>query len=86
MKNDIPTKLHSLLSAMSAYIAQLEITSSVVKNLNNSLTVVPKLTKEQQNTLAEITYVLAEVRRFVSQLDANKKVSVSRAPRLLKEL
>lgn len=41
---------------------------------------------DQHNTLAELILVLAEVRRVARQLEADQKVTMSRSPRLLREL
>lgn len=42
--------------------------------------------QDKQNTLAEIIRVLAEVGKVASQLDADRRVITSRAPRLVREL
>ena len=44
------------------------------------------MSPDKRNTLAEIITVFAEVRRVARQLEADKKVTLSRAPRLLLEL
>jgi len=44
------------------------------------------LSEDQQDVLAEFITVLAEVRRVARQLEADRKVTTSRAPRLLREL
>lgn len=46
----------------------------------------PLMTQEQENLLAEFITVLREVRRVARELEADKKVSMSCAPRLIREL
>lgn len=86
LKHDIPTRWHSRLGAMLNYLTQIHSISAVKEELEIPDSDVPPLTTEKQNTLAEIITVLAEVRRVARQLEADQKVTLSRAPRLLLEL
>lgn len=86
LKHDIPTRWHSRLGAMLNYLTQIHSISAVKEELKISDSDVPPLTTEKQNTLAEMITVLAEVRRVARQLEADQKVTLSRAPRLLLEL
>ncbi|CAN8064259.1 unnamed protein product [Agarophyton chilense] len=71
---------------MSVYLRRINIISSVVAELNVSRNDVSSQSVHQQKTLAEFLRVLAELRRVARQLEADKKVLMSRAPRLLREL
>lgn len=84
LKHDIPTRWHSLLIAMLKHIMEIEHISADVNELGISHDGVPPMTEEQQNTLAEIINVLAEFCRIARQLEADKRVTMSRFPRLLR--
>eukprot|EP00178_Gracilaria_changii_P018359 TRINITY_DN5240_c0_g1_i1.p1 TRINITY_DN5240_c0_g1~~TRINITY_DN5240_c0_g1_i1.p1 ORF type:complete len:324 (-),score=45.96 TRINITY_DN5240_c0_g1_i1:1162-2133(-) len=86
LKHDIPTRWHSRLAAMSVYLCRINTINAVVQQLNISSEDIPSLTTKQQDVLAEFVSVLAEVRRVARQLEADRKVTMSRAPRLLREL
>ena len=86
LKYDIPTRWHSRLAVMSAYLSRLENSTAVNEELSIDPSQLPSLSAEQQDILAEFITVLAGVRRVARQLEADRKVTMSRAPRLLREL
>lgn len=86
LKHDIPTRWHSRLGAMLTYITEYDNILKVVTELNISESEVPLLNQAERDTFAEIITVLAEFRRVARQLEADRKVTMSRAPRLLHEL
>lgn len=86
LKHDIPTRWHSRLAAMSVYLCRIHNISEVAEELEISSEHLPTLSEDQQDVLAEFITVLAEVRRVARELEADRKVTMSRAPRLLREL
>ena len=86
LKHDVPTRWHSRLSAMMTHICELDNITSVLDELGVTHETVPRMSKEQENTLAELINVLAEVRRVARQLEADRYITMSRAPRLTSEL
>ena len=86
LKHDIPTRWHSRLAAMSRHLARSEEISAVASELNIRQSQLAIMSKEQENILAEYVTVLGELRRVARQLEADRKVTLSRAPRLLREL
>lgn len=54
--------------------------------MGNDIESLPTLTAQEQHILAEFIKALAEVRRLARQLEADQKVTMSRAPRVLHEL
>lgn len=86
LKHDVATRWHSRLGAMVTYLTELDHISAVTEELSIDADAVPSLTVNEQNTLAEFIKVLAEVRRVARQLEADRKVTMSRAPRVLREL
>ena len=71
---------------MLAYLSRTDNISAVVHELDISSEQVPSLSEDQKDLLAEFVHVLADIRRVARQLEADKKVTLSRAPRLLHEL
>lgn len=86
LKHNIPTRWHSRLGAMTTYLTRLNDIDHVKKTLDITDMELPSLSSSQQNTLAEFIIVLGEVRRVARQLEADKYVTLSRAPRILREL
>ena len=86
LKHDISTRWHSRLVAMLNYIAEYENICEVAEEQGISQEDVPPLSETERDTLAEVIYVLAEVRRVARQLEADRSVTMSRAPRLFREL
>lgn len=86
LKHDIHTRWHSRLAAMKTHMGRLDDIVTVVGELEIPHSQVPIFSEEQQNTMAEFIVILDEVRRVSRQLEADRTVTMSRAPRLLKEL
>ena len=86
LNHDVPTRWHSRLGAMLKYLSQLDNIAKVADELNIPPSEVPRLSNEERTTLSDFIKVLAEVRRVARQLEADTKVTMSRAPRLLREL
>ena len=85
LKHDIQTRWHSRLSAMLSHMSRLPNISAIATELNISSSDLPIFTQDQQDTMAEFIIVLSEIRRVSRQLEADRKVTMSRAPRLFKE-
>lgn len=60
--------------------------SKVSAELDIDPTDISPLSADQKNTLAEFITVLEEAQQVALTLEADKKVTMSRAPRLLREL
>lgn len=71
---------------MTTYLTRGNNISDITTSISISATDIPSLSQGQKDTLAEFILVLAEVRRVTRQLEAEKKVPMSRAPKLLREL
>ena len=86
LKHDIQTRWHSRLSAMSSHMSRLNNIAAVANEFDVSSDDLPLFTQDQQDTMAEFITILSEVRRVARQLEADRKVTMSRSPRLLREL
>lgn len=86
LKHDIPTRWHSRLAAMLVYLTQSKAVASIAQKLDIPPSVLPPFSGDEEDLLAEFVTVLAEVRRVARELEAVRKVTLSRAPRYLREL
>lgn len=86
LKHEIQTRWHSKISSMTTQLTRTETIAAVASNLKIPQTKLPRMTQEQQNILVELIVALKEVRRVARELEADKNVSMSRAPRLIHEL
>lgn len=86
LKHDIPTRWHSRLGAMLNYITEFDNICKVAEELDISSDDLPSMNREELNVLADVIHVLAEVRRVARQLEADRAVTMSRTPRLIREL
>lgn len=86
LRHDIPTRWHSRLGAMVIYLTDIDHIEAVREEMKIESTSLPTLNIEEQNTLAEFIKVLREFRRVARQLEADRNVTMSRSPRLLREL
>lgn len=60
--------------------------TSVATKLKIRLSQLPIMTQEQENFIAEFITVLREIQSVTRELEADKMVSMSRAPRLIREM
>ena len=86
LKHDIPKRWHSRLAAISTYSCLLHTIYAVAQELNIDNDDLSTRAEDQPDVLAEFITVLAEVRRVARQLEADGKVTMSRAPGLLRKL
>lgn len=84
LDNAFFTRWHSKLNVMEKYIAIEPYLKKVLPQ--NGSQVPPLLTKSEGELVAECIHVLREVRRVARCLEADRRVSGSRLPRLLFEL
>lgn len=71
---------------MLTYLSQYHNISKVTDDLKIPERYVPGMSKWDRDTLAEIITVLYELRCLARQLEADRKVAISRDPHLLREL
>lgn len=86
LKHKIPPRQHYRLSVILTYIKNVDNIAKDSSELSINSSEVPQIPDGQKNLLAEFTYVLAEVRRVVRHLEAERKVTMSRADRFIREL
>ena len=68
---------------MYTYITQFNNICKVAEELNVASDDLPPMRREERSILADIMYVLAEIRRVARQLEADRAVTMSRTPRLI---
>ena len=71
---------------MLTYLTEYDNIFKVKDEFSISEEDLPSLSLDERNTLAEFVTVLAEVRRVARQFEADRELTMSRAPRLLREL
>lgn len=86
LKQSISTQWHSRLAAMLSYLTLYDEIMTVANKNGITSSKIQRLSVDQRNTLGEYISVLSEVRRVARQLEADRKVTMSRTPRLLREL
>lgn len=86
VKHDIPTRWHSRICSMLTFLTRYNDILSLAEEMSVPSSQIPKLSVDHKNTMAEFIVVLGEVRRVYRQLEAHRKVTMSRTPRLLREL
>lgn len=86
LKHDIQTRWHSRLAALSSYLSCYDEIMAVAGELEVPSSRLRRLSTDELNTIAEFVTVLNEIRRVARQLEADRKVTMSRAPRILREL
>lgn len=86
LKHEIPTPWHSRLASLSVYLCRVYNILKVSEELEIILEYLPTLSEDQQDFLVEFITVLGKVRRVARELEADHKPTMSRAPRLIREL
>ena len=86
IKHDIPTRWHSRLGALYTYKTKIDNTCKVAEELNLASDDLFSMSRDERKVLADITFVLAEIRRVARHLEADRAVTMSRTPRLIPEL
>ena len=82
-KRDIPRRRYSGLAAMSIYFCCLHNIYAVAQELNIDSDNMSAYFEDQQDVYTGFVTVLAEVRRVARQMEADRTVTILRAPRLL---
>ena len=85
LKHDIPTRWHSHLASLSSYLGCYDEIIAAADQLGVPSSRIPRLSSEERNTIAEFITVMNEVRLFARQLEADRKVTMPRAPRIVRE-
>lgn len=85
LKYDVPTRFHKRLESMWTYLSRYDNIISDAEEVNVLAARLPRVSLNELNNLEEFIAAL-QVRRVARQLEADRKVTISRAPRITREL